>query len=116
MNPEPGWTTHATVDRVIDGDTVDVTITRHVRVRLLDCWAPESRTTETAEKQRGLAAKKHLETLIGGEVILQVPTQCEGDLSELFTFGRVLGRIYNDSGDVSRQMVAAGHATASKAQ
>ena len=121
MNPTPGWTTTATVDRVLDGDTIEVTITRHLTVRLLDCWAPETRTTDENEKQRGLAAKQHLETLLHrGEVILQVPSQGDGDVSELFTFGRVLGRVYNRTTprgrwrDVSTQMVAAGHATVTK--
>lgn len=117
MTPEPGWTTQARVERVIDGDTIEVTVTRSFTIRLLDCWAPETHTRDKREKQRGLAAKEHLETLLSrGEVVIHVPSQCDGDLSALFTFGRVLGRVFNRSGDVSMQMVAAGHATANKVE
>jgi len=46
LTPSLGWTTRASIERVIDGDTLDVTICRRVRVRLLDCWAPELRTRD----------------------------------------------------------------------
>ena len=32
--PDPGWTTRGVITRVIDGDTVEVTIKRTLRVRL----------------------------------------------------------------------------------
>ena len=41
--PDPGWTTRGVISRVIDGDTVEVEITRKIVVRLRDCWAPEKR-------------------------------------------------------------------------
>ena len=43
QQPQEGFTTKAKVTRVIDGDTVDVEITRKVRLRLKDCWAPEKK-------------------------------------------------------------------------
>ena len=52
QKPPEGFTTKATVVRVIDGDTVDVSITRRLRVRLQDCWAPETRTRDIVEKQK----------------------------------------------------------------
>jgi hypothetical protein len=41
--PQPGWTTAGEVVAVKDGDTVRVRLTREFDVRLLDCWAAESR-------------------------------------------------------------------------
>lgn len=116
--PQPGWTTPAKVGRVIDGDTVEVSVTRKIRVRLLDCWAPESRTRDLAEKARGLESKRRLGELIdraAGEVILQVPTGQDQELAEVFTFGRVLGRLWLPDGrEVSATMVAEGLATKKK--
>ena len=59
-----------TVDKVVDGDTVDVTIDlgfdilHKTRVRLYGINAPESRTRDLEEKKRGLDAKGRLTELI----------------------------------------------------
>lgn len=114
---EPNLTLPATVTRVIDGDTVEVQICLTADVRLLDCWAPETRTRDAAEKARGLAAKNHLSELVADkEVLLCVPFPQEGgDLGSVLTFGRVLGHLYlpdaEDGRTVSEMMVEAGHAT-----
>ena len=61
---------HAVVDRVVDGDTLDVTIDlgfhAHIktRVRMEGMNAPESRTRNLEEKERGLAAKARLKEII----------------------------------------------------
>ena len=115
--PQPGWITRATVDSVYDGDTLTVEVTRRMRVRLLDCWCPEIRTRDKAEKQRGFAAKAHLAELLpeGSEVVLQIPSGT--DLGKSFTFGRVLGNVWakeDAESSVSEQMVESGHATATK--
>lgn len=117
--PQPGWTTPVQVSRVIDGDTIEVVVQRKIHVRLLDCWAPETRTRDLAEKARGLDAKVALETIIekhdGGSLTLFIPSGQGQDLSEVFTFGRVLGRLWLPNGrEVSRLMVEAGHATSEK--
>lgn len=114
--PPIGWTTKARVVDVYDGDTITVEITRRVRVRLLDCWAPEVRTRNAAEKKRGFASRDHLRRLIkpGDAVTLHVPTY--DDVGKAWSFGRVLGRVYRTGAtvDVSAEQVAAGHATATK--
>ena len=104
------------VKKVIDGDTVDVTITRKIRVRLKDCWAPETRTRDSKEKQRGMASKKHLEKMLkkNKHVVLHIPGDKEGDIKDIFTFGRVVGYIFVDEQDVSSEMVSVGHATRKK--
>ena len=61
---------HAVVDRVVDGDTLDVTIDLgfhtyiKTRVRMEGMNAPESRTRDLEEKERGLAAKARLQEII----------------------------------------------------
>ena len=60
----------AIVDRVVDGDTIDCTIDlgfsvwKKIRVRMEGINAPESRTRDLKEKERGLAAKARLIELL----------------------------------------------------
>jgi len=123
--PSPSWTTAAKVVRVIDGDTLEVEVRRVLRVRMLDCWAPESRrdprldeSQRSSEKAKGQAAKEHLISLANGrEVIVSVPMAADGDLSSPWTMGRVLGHVWlTDQPDksLSVRQVEAGHATKSK--
>ena len=123
--PEPAWTTRAKVLRVIDGDTLEVEVRRVFRVRMLDCWAPESRSDprlneakRAAEKSRGQAAKENLARLASGkEVTVQIPLSGDGDVSKVWTMGRVLGRVWlveQPDKSLSVQQVEAGHATTEK--
>lgn len=113
--PPLGLTARATVERVIDGDTVDVLVRIPVRVRLLDCWAPE---VHGAEANKGKRSKSQLETLlpVDSHVTLQVPTANVDALSGVFTFGRVLGNVWRQGDDesVSQLMVGMGMATQHK--
>lgn len=113
--PAAGWTTEAKLVRVIDGDTVEVSVERRFVVRLLDCWAPETRTRDKDEKLAGLESRDNLVDLIGDEplLLLHVPAESP-EFDERFTFGRILGRLYTDAGEVSALQVAAGHATRTK--
>jgi len=86
----------ATVDRVVDGDTIDVfldlgfDITLKGRVRFHGMNAPESRTRDAEEKMRGLEAKAYVENWVeghNGKIIIQT------SLDERGKFGRILGRI-----------------------
>ena len=105
----------ATVDRVIDGDTIDVTldlgfdISYRGRIRFQGINAPESRTRDAVEKQAGLAAKRYVEDWTKGlenRVIIQTSLDDRGK------FGRILGRILNDEGEcLNDEMVSLGHAT-----
>ena len=114
--PPIGWTVHCKVVQVYDGDTVVVEIRKRVRVRLLDCWAPEVRTKDAAEKKRGNASKANLQALLpeGSDAILHIPGSV--DIGRSLTFGRFLGHMWSDAEDdnVSVQQVAAGHATEMK--
>ena len=86
----------ATVDRVVDGDTIDVfldlgfDIILKGRVRFHGMNAPESRTRDAEEKMRGLDAKTYVENWVeghNGKIIIQT------SLDERGKFGRILGRI-----------------------
>jgi micrococcal nuclease len=104
----------ATVDRVVDGDTIDVTlelgfdISYRGRIRFQGINAPESRTRDAVEKQAGLAAKRYVEDWVNGlekRVIIQTSLDDRGK------FGRILGRILNDEGEcLNDEMVDLGHA------
>mgnify|MGYP001176067646 CR=1 FL=1 len=111
--PQPGWVTRAKVVEVYDGDTVTVEIRKRIRVRLLNCWAPEIRTTDEAEKAKGIAARDYLrKVLYQKDVILSVPAGEE--VGKSFSFDRALGLIYIDDRSASELMVESGHATRDK--
>jgi endonuclease YncB( thermonuclease family) len=119
--PDPGLTLDARVTHIVDGDTIDCTVLVPLvfRIRLLDCWAAETRTRDPEVKQRGLAAKAYLEKLIGhNPVRVHIPGRAK--LGDMLTLDRVLGRVWpmQDgkplSGDLSARMVEAGHATTTK--
>ena len=104
----------ATVDRVVDGDTIDVILDlgfdlkMETRVRFAGINAPESRTRDAVEKEAGLAAKHYVENWVGAveqKVIIQT------QLDERGKYGRVLGRILSDDGAcLNDEMVSLGHA------
>lgn len=104
------------VRRVIDGDTVEVSLPGSDRIwpiRLLDCWAPERNTVE------GQAAKAFAQRVVDeaeGELSLYVPAPEDGfRLLEILTMGRLLGHIYVGTEDtLSEIMVRSGHATKEK--
>lgn len=109
--PPLGWTTWAEVVDVHDGDTVRVRVTREIDVRMEDCWAPELRDPGGPESRGNLMAYAPL----GERLYLFVPGSERGRLSDEFTFGRVVGRLYTVGGqDLSRMQVEDGHARASK--
>lgn len=119
MIPKPSITTPARVVRVLDGDTIEVEIVRRLRIRMLDCWAPETRTADPEEKRRGLAAKEALAATlpIGNEVILQIPTDPGGDVSDVLTLNRFLAHVWPMDGipmSAAERQVVAGHATREK--
>lgn len=112
--PEPGWSVRCRVVEVYDGDTVVVEWSHRARVRLLDCWAPEVRTSDIDEKQAGEEARDWLKDRAEGKAaVLWVPVD-QVDMGKSTTLGRYLGRVYVDGKDISKQMVEAGYATATK--
>ena len=102
----------ATIRRVVDGDTVDVTldlgfnILYNSRIRLLGIDTPESRTRDLEEKARGLAAKDRVKELcpVGSTVTIKTTKDGRGK------FGRILGEIFVGDINVNQQLVSEGHA------
>jgi endonuclease YncB( thermonuclease family) len=92
----------ATVTRVIDGDTLDVTVDdREETVRLIGINAPESGECLAD------AATARLDELVGGEDV-----ELERDVSDRDQFGRLLRYVSVDGLFVNEQIVADGLAIA----
>ena len=103
----------ATIDRVVEGDTVDVirdlgvSIRYQARIRLLGINTPESRTRDKAEKARGLAAKDYVVDWCDAQEAIKIQTS----LDKRGKFGRVLGRVIgDDDGCLNDVLVDEGHA------
>jgi endonuclease YncB( thermonuclease family) len=110
-----GLTFGGKVTRVLDGDTLEVEVRRTVRIRLLGCWAPETRTRDMEEKQRGLAARAYLnDACFGRDAVVTVPMEPDARFGEAMSMGRVLGYVAVDGSDLSEHMVQGGHATKEK--
>ena len=103
----------ATVDRVVDGDTVDVTfdlgfsILYRDRVRLVGINTPEKRTRDLVEKEKGIAASDFAAAWYEAQESIRVQTSVD-DKGKV---GRVLGRIIGDNDEcLNDVLVEQGHA------
>lgn len=115
--PPLGVTVACQIVGVVDGDTVEVEIVRRCRVRLLDCWAPETRSIDPAEKKAGAAAKLNLAKIaLEKPATLFVPTAGASRVGDVFTFDRVLGHLWLDGDDrsLAHRQIAANHASTAK--
>ncbi len=94
--PPLGLSVPARIVRTHDGDTAtDVVIELHVQVRYLDCWAKE--LSEPGGKEAAASAK----LAEGKHGRLFIPIGNANSISDLFTFGRVLGEIWLDGSNES---------------
>lgn len=104
------------INRVVDGDTVDVDIElgfgvvlSDERVRIMGIDTPESRTRDKVEKLFGLASKKRLKELLADGCILKTQIARDGEDMK-GKFGRILGDFMLDTGErVTELMAAEGH-------
>tara|TARA_Y100001972_G_scaffold45083_1_gene55666 strand:+ start:394 stop:798 length:405 start_codon:yes stop_codon:yes gene_type:complete len=103
------------VDRVVDGDTIDISIdlgfdlTKKERVRLAGIDTPEKRTKNPKEKEMGYQATEFLEMHLMEATKLTVKTEKEGK------FGRMLGWLYKSETDtmsINQIMIDKGYAWA----
>lgn len=107
------FTYNAKLVRVVDGDTIDVDIDLgfdihyKARVRLYGINAPESRTRDLEEKERGLAAKDRLNQLLDNNVFT-----IKTSLAGTGKYGRVLGEIFIGDKNINNQLIEEGHAIA----
>ena len=100
--------------RVVDGDTIDVlldlgfNIKLKERIRLSGIDAPETRTRDLVEKQKGLAAKEWLENHTSDwgtpsdDLEIVIVTE---EFNPTGKFGRVLGRLFVNGVDVNQMML-----------
>lgn len=110
MSSPEAFVYHCTLDRVVDGDTIDVHIDlgfgvwlHKQRVRLSGIDTPESRTRDLAEKALGKKASARLKELCGER--LMVKSLGKGK------YGRILGIPYTSDGeDICQILIKEGHA------
>ena len=107
------------INRVLDGDTIDVTIDlgfdlyKKERVRVAGVDTPEKRTRDKEEKALGIDAtnwlKEKLNSAIAGDDDLVIRTELVGGVGK---YGRLLGWLYIGDNTISlnEQMIVAGYA------
>ena len=107
------------INRVVDGDTIDVTIDlgfdlyKKERVRVAGVDTPEKRTRDLEEKALGYDAtnwlKDKLDGAISGDDDLVIRTELVGGVGK---YGRLLGWLYIGDADLSlnEQMIEEGYA------
>ena len=103
------------VNKIVDGDTIDVTIDLGFsvlfssRVRLAGIDTPESRTRNLEEKVMGLEAKDYLKERLRVAKKIVIRTE-KLDSSE--KYGRILGWLFLDgeTNSVNNQMILKGYA------
>ena len=108
----------ALINRVIDGDTVDIDIDlgfgiwmKDERIRVMGIDTPELRTSDKLEKVFGLAAKDRLKELIpeGSVQILKTEIDKDGEDAK-GKFGRILGDFIVEGYRITEILVDEGHA------
>ena len=109
------------INRVLDGDTIDVTIDlgfdlfKKERVRVAGVDTPEKRTRDLEEKELGIHAtnwlKEKLEGAVAGDDDLVIRTELVGGVGK---YGRLLGRLYIGDAvwSLNEQMITEGYAWA----
>ena len=96
------------INRVVDGDTIDVTIDlgfdlfKKERVRVAGVDTPEKRTRDLEEKELGIEAtnwlKEKLDGAISGDDDLVIRTELVGGMGK---YGRLLGWLYIGDSELS---------------
>jgi len=109
------------INRVLDGDTIDVTIDlgfdlfKKERVRIAGVDTPEKRTRNLEEKALGIDAtnwlKEKLEGAVAGDDDLVIRTELVGGVGK---YGRLLGWLYIGDASLSlnEMMITEGYAWA----
>ena len=104
------------VTRVVDGDTIDVSVDlgfdiwHNARVRMMGIDTPESRTRNLEEKALGLASKARLKELLKGKKIrLECSKEGKGK------FGRILADVVTidkegNEININNRLIEEGHA------
>ncbi len=100
---------NAKLDRVIDGDTIDAmvdlgfSVWTHKRIRLSGIDAPETRTRDLDEKQRGYKTKERLTSLLeASKGMFKLRSHGVGK------YGRCLGTIIVDNQNINELLLSEG--------
>ena len=99
------------INRVVDGDTIDVTIDlgfdlmKKERVRIAGVDTPEKRTRDLEEKARGLAAKDFVV-----EILKQHKNNFILHSQGVGKYGRCLGNIFLGDTNLNDLLINEGHA------
>ncbi|MBI4530256.1 MAG: thermonuclease family protein [Candidatus Latescibacteria bacterium] len=111
----------ATVVRVIDGDTFEITYRRQKeRIRLIGIDTPESKANKKAERDAG-RSKQDIRTVVsqGKEAVYYVKrlvkpgdtVKIEFDVQQKDHYGRLLGYVYLSNGNMlNEEIIGAGYA------
>ena len=97
-----------TVERVVDGDTIDVVldlgfdIRFKSRVRLYGIDTPESRTRDKDEKVRGKMASAYLKEAVDNGTKVVIETKLKDSRGK---YGRVLGNVVVDGVNINEAMI-----------
>lgn len=108
---KPAYITKVSLDRVIDGDTVEVSVVKKFIVRITD----EDGTFDTpemkgSERPQGIKAKERLKELLQGkEILMYIPTESSNDIGDLFAIGgRIVGLLFVDGESIADIMTKEG--------
>jgi len=107
------------INRVVDGDTVDVDIDlgfdlwlKDERIRLHDIDAPETRTRDLEEKAKGYESKEFVESLlpVGSEQVLISRDYNKGKFGRIIGTFKVYDHIKGAWSDLSSVLLEHGYA------
>ena len=115
MDKDPYVYRVKSVNRVVDGDTIDVDIdlgfnvSLAKRVRLASIDTPESRTKDLVEKAYGIQSKEWLKRKLEFANNIIIKTELPDSTEK---YGRILGYLYidEDSKSLNQSMIDEGYA------
>jgi endonuclease YncB( thermonuclease family) len=87
--PEAGWATSARIEKVIDGDTVMVSITRTFPLRIRNLRCPELNQAGGKEAKQALS-----ELVITLPATIFVPAKHDLSLMDIASFQRIVGDLW----------------------
>ena len=104
----PALCVPAVINEVHDGDTLTVSVDFSMKIRLIDCWAPELK-----DGVKGQVSKANLIRLTSKNQRCMVEIPLHDDIGKSTSLGRILGRVtvIGQDSDLSTQQVEGGFAT-----
>lgn len=94
--------------RVVDGDTLSVTVAQKIKLRLSRINCPEKRSKDPKERERALAAQAYVENRLKEAKDVKFITH------EIGNFGRFLVDIFIDGSNLNNELLEKGLAVTYK--